>query len=176
MPNARRSFILACPIAVLAAQAWGQELTARELHSLDEQVQEMKSDVLAIAAELRQLEERLLYPSNTQLSVFVSLAEGAALRLDAVQIHINGELAAHYIYSYRELEALQKGGVQRLYTGNVSSGEHALEVTALGRLQNGRDFTESARFTFRKDVEPKLLGVTLGPSASGGASVSLGAW
>ena len=46
------------------------------MRSLDEQVQEIKTDVLGIAAELNRLEEKLLYPSNTHLAIFVSIAEG----------------------------------------------------------------------------------------------------
>src|SRR6188474_711118 len=90
-----------------------------QMKGLDEQVQEVKSDVLSIAAELNQLQEKLLYPSDTHLAVFVALAKGEGFRLDSVQIQIDGQLAAQYVYSFKELEALQLGGVQRIYTGNV---------------------------------------------------------
>ena len=81
--------------------------------------------MLSIASELNNLEERLLYPSNTQISVFVELAKAEDFRLDAVHVTINGDLATHHIYSFKELEALQKGGVQRIYTGNIPrSGSH----------------------------------------------------
>ena len=95
---------------------------AQNLKSLDGQVQEIKSDVLDIASELRNLEERLLYPSGTQLAIFVAVEEQEDFRLDAVQIEIDGELATHHIYSFSELEALQKGCVQKAYTGNVVTG------------------------------------------------------
>jgi len=145
------------------------------MRSLDEQVQEIKSDVLSIAAELSNLEERLLYPSNTQVAVFVSLEEGEALRLDSVQIEIDGELVAHHIYSFKELEALQKGGVQRIYTGNIPTGEHQLQVSMTGKLPGGRDFDGTERFSFSKDVEPKLVGITL--SGTGGdPGVRVGDW
>ena len=48
----------------------------RQMRDLDEQVQQTKSDVLSIAAELNQLEEKLLYPSGTQVAIFVALAKG----------------------------------------------------------------------------------------------------
>lgn len=83
----------------------------QQMRGLDEQVQDVKSDVLSIAAELNQLEEKLLYPSGTQVAVFVALAKGDQMRLDAVRIQIDGQLVAHYIYSAKELEALRKGGV-----------------------------------------------------------------
>ncbi len=147
-----------------------------QMRSLDEQVQEIKSDVLEIAAELRGLEERLLYPSNTQVAVFVSLEEGETFRLDSVRIEIDGELVAHHIYSFKELEALQKGGVQRIYTGNVATGEHQLQVSVAGKLESGGDLSGTESFSFSKEVEPKLVGITLAGLDSGDARIQLGGW
>ena len=149
-----------------------QDLATQEMRSLDEQVQEIKSDVLGIAAELSRLEERLLYPSNTHLAIFVSFVESETFRLDAMQISIDGQLATHYIYSYKELEALQNGGVQRVYTGNLTTGAHEIEVAVNGKTQGGRDFSRTERFAFSKGIEPKLLGITL----AGPESVRVGDW
>ena len=142
-----------------------------QMKGLDEQVQEVKSDVLGIAAELQRLEERLLYPSNTHLSVFIEMPAADTLRLDSVRIHIDGQPVAHAIYSFKELEALQKGGVQRIYTGNVSGGTHQIEVAVAGKLDSGKDYSRSERFDFTKGIEPKLLGVTVGS-----AELRLGDW
>ncbi len=152
------------------------DFSENEMRGLDEEVQEIKSDVLSIAAELSRLEERLLYPSNTQLAIFISLAEGEKFRLDAVQIEINGNLVAHYIYSFKELEALQKGGMQRIYIGNIPTGEHALGVSYDGKLQNGQDFSRSETFEFTKGIKPKLLGITLADTGLGKAGIKLGDW
>lgn len=152
-----------------------EDATHRQMQGLDEQVQEIKADVLAIAAELSLLEERLLFPSNTQLAVFVEL-EDPDFRLDSVQIRIDGELVAHYIYSFKELEALQAGGVQRVYTGNVATGKHDLEVAVSGKLASGKDFSATETFSFSKDVEPKLVGLTLANVGAGGSGLSLGDW
>ena len=153
-----------------------QDLTAGDMKSLDGQVQEIKSDVLNISSELSILEERLLYPSNTQVAVFVTLEKDENFRLDAVQVEIDGELATHHIYSFNELEALQKGGVQRIFTGNIPTGDHQLNVTMLGKLKNGEDFTESDSFTFAKNVKPKALGVTLAGPGLGKNVIQVGDW
>lgn len=159
-------------LSVLGSAAVRADDSYREqMKGLDEQVQEVKSDVLSIAAELNRLEERLLYPSNTHLAVFVELAERDTLRLDAVRIQIDGQPVAHAIYSFKELEALQRGGVQRIYTGNVPAGSHRIEVTVAGKLDSGKDYTRSEHFDFTKGIEPKLLGVTLGS-----AGLRLGEW
>lgn len=162
--------------SIVLAPSYAAEPTAQEMRSLDEQVQEIKSDVLGIATELGRLEEKILYPSSTEIAVFVALAEGETFRLDAVQLHIDGQLATHYIYSFKELEALQNGGVQRVYTGNVPTGEHQLEVTVNGKSTSGGDFSQAAAFTFAKGVEPKLVGITLAGPSSGQAAIQIGDW
>jgi hypothetical protein len=155
-----------------AGSAGGAEPATEEMRSLDEQVQEIKTDVLGIAAELNRLEEKLLYPSNTHLAVFVSIAEGETFRLDSMQINIDGQLATHYLYAFKELEALQHGGVQRVYTGNLPTGGHQIEVSINGKTTSGDDFNSTETFSFDKGIEPKLLGIALnGPKA-----IDLGEW
>lgn len=168
--------VLAASICVPLGHAQAQDISRQEMRSLDEQVQEIKSDVLDIAAELDQLEEKLLYPSNTQVAVFVELADGDDFRLDAVQIEIDGELVAHYIYSFKELEALQGGGVQRIYTGNLSTGDHEIGISVAGKLPSGKDYRSSERFGFTKGIEPKVLGVTLAASGLGHSGIRFGTW
>ena len=176
MPGLIRTILAALLICSPIAESSAQEISGDDMRSLDGQVQEIKSDVLNIASELSILEERLLYPSDTQLALFVSIAKDDEFRLDAVQIEINGELATHHIYSFKELEALQKGGVQRIYTGNIATGSHELGVTMIGKHKNGNDFDESARFVFAKGVKPKAVGITLAGPESGKSGIQVGDW
>jgi hypothetical protein len=148
----------------------------QQMRGLDEQVQEVKSDVLSIGAEVSQLEEKLLYPSGTQLAIFIALAKGDQMRLDAVQLQIDGQLVAHYIYSSKELEALRKGGVQRVYVGNVTTGEHQLNVLVDGKLKAGTDFSRTEHFTFHKEVKPKLVELTMAGPDSSKTPIKLGEW
>lgn len=166
------AFALLCWL--LASPALAQEVSREQMRGLDEQVQEIKSDVLGIAAELSRLEERLLYPTGTQVALFVSVAEGEVFRLDAVQIQIDGEPVARHIYSFKELEALQKGGVQRIFTGNIPTGDHELAVSVVGKLPSGSDFSHAESFTFSKGVEPKLVGITLAGPDSAGTEIRIG--
>lgn len=151
---------------LLSAAVGAEEVSREQIKGLDEQVQDIKTDVLAISTDLLQLEEKLLYPSDTQVSLFVSLAQGEKFRLDAMEIKIDGKEAAHHLYTFKELEALQKGGVQRIYTGNIRSGEHTLDITLIGKTAGNADFRHSARHTFTKAVGPRLVEITLaGPGA-----------
>jgi len=122
----QKGIILWISVLVLSVSAYGEKISREQIKGLDEQVQEIKSDVMGIASELKQLEEKLLYPSSTQVAVFVSLVSGETFRLDSVEVRLDGKPVAQHLYTFKELEALQKGGVQRIYTGNVRSGEHNL--------------------------------------------------
>jgi hypothetical protein len=145
----------------VSAAAYGEEISKEQIKGLDEQDQEIKGDVLGIAPELNQLEEKLLYPSNTQAAVFVSLVSGETFRLDSVEIQLDGKPVAHHLYSFKELEALQKGGVQRIYTGNVRLGAHDLQVLLTGKTAEGSDLRRTERFKLSKDVGPKIVELSL---------------
>jgi hypothetical protein len=125
------ALVLALGWCAFAAQA--EEVSREQVKGLDEQVQEIKQDVLGISADLNRLEEKLLYPSNTEASVFLGMTRGDKFQLDAVEIQIDGKTVANHIYSFKELQALQEGGVQRIYTGNITKGEHDLRVNFVGR-------------------------------------------
>jgi hypothetical protein len=161
-----KTIILGVAVLLLVFPAYAQEASKDQNKGLDEQVQEIKTDVLSIAAQLNQLEEKLLYPSDTQIAIFVSFAKDEKFRLDAVDIGLDGKSVAHHLYTYKELEALQKGGVQRIYVGNVRTGGHALQVTVLGKSEGGSDFRKNGSFNITKDIGPKLVGVVLAGTGS----------
>lgn len=144
--------------------AMAQPSSKDQIKGLDEQVQDIKKDVLAISSELLQLEEKLLYPSNTQVSFFVSLAPGSKVQIDSLKITLDGKDAAHHIYTFKELEALRSGGIQRIHTGNIRSGEHAIEVTLIGKTASNTAYKPVATYKFKKEVEPKLLEIIVGAS------------
>lgn len=144
--------------------------------SLDEQVQEIKSDVLAIAAELDVLEEKLLYPTHTQVAVFVSIEGDDEVALDSARISIDGELVSHHVYTYKELEALGHGGVQRIYTGNVRTGDHRIEVELRGRRGGDAPFEIVEAGRFAKQKEPARVGITLRPKGGDAPGISIEDW
>src|SRR5207253_6878894 len=122
--------VMSALLCICARTSPADESARAQMKGLDEQVQEVKSDVLSIAAELNQLEEKLLYPSDTHLAVFVSLAHGETLRLDAVQIQIDGRPATHYIYSFKELDVM----CRRPSVDLNRSEEHTSELQSRGHL------------------------------------------
>lgn len=168
--------ILVAPPQTVSAETAAKKMSSITAKSLDEQVQEIKSDVLGIAAELSNLEEKLLFPSNTQIAVFVSVENGESMDVDAAQISVDGKLVTHHIYTFKEVEALEKGGVQRIYTGNVPTGAHQLDVLISGNRSAGKGFEIRESFAFKKEVDPKLVGITLVGGNVGGASIEIEDW
>lgn len=144
---------------------WSANLTREQIKGLDEQVQDIKKDVLAISAELQLLEEKLLYPSTSQVSLFVSIAKEGNYSPDAVQIKIDGKKVAYHIYSFKEVDALRRGGVQRIYTGNIQGGKHQLDVSVIGK-KGGNKTKRKISYTIKKGVGPKLVEIDLGSGDS----------
>jgi hypothetical protein len=166
MSTGLKELLLLLAVLLLSlVMAEAQQVSKEQIKGLDEQVQEIKSDVLGIAAELDQLEEKLLYPSSTQVAVFVSMPAGETFRLDSVEIQMNGRPVTHHLYTFKELEALQNGGVQRIYTGNIQTGDHDLQVVFAGKTKGGSDLRKSDTFKVRKDIGPKIVELSLSANA-----------
>jgi hypothetical protein len=163
------SLLLFCLIAPLSAQepvdepideAANEEsldASALEEGSLDAEIEALKKEVLSLNRDLFILEEDLLFPPNTQFSVFLSMNSGALFSLDSVQLKINDKNIANHLYTQRELVALKRGGVQRLYIGNLPSGEHEIIAIFTGVGPSGRDYRLGETVVIEKTTEPQFV-------------------
>jgi hypothetical protein len=125
--------------------------------ALDEQIQGLKKDVVDLNKDLFVLEEELLFPANTQVAVFVSMDVGDFFALDSVTLKIDNHDVSNYLYTPREVSALLKGGVQRLYVGNLKAGQHELVAFFNGKGPHDRDYRRAANIRFEKGVGAKYL-------------------
>jgi hypothetical protein len=132
-----------------------------EFRTLDEETQDLKKQVLDLNRDLFLLEEELLFPSNTQTAVFVSMDVGEFFGLDSVELKIDNKDVANYLYTERESEALLKGGVQRLFIGNLKAGEHELVAVFTGQGPHTRDYRRAASLVFEKGIGPKYIELTI---------------
>lgn len=128
-----------------------------DTRALDEQIQSLKKDVVDLNRDLFVLEEELLFPANTQVAVFLSMDVGEFFALDTVTLKVDNKEVANYLYTPREAEALLRGGVHRLYLGNVRLGQHELVALFTGKGPNGRDYSRGANLRFEKAVGAKYL-------------------
>ena len=132
-------------------------VAAPDTRALDEEIQSIKKDVVDLNRDLFVLEEELLFPANTQVAVFLSMDVGEFFALDTVELRVDDKQVAKYLYTPREAEALLKGGVQRLYLGNLRVGKHELVALFTGKGPNGQDYSRGAQLKFEKSVGAKYL-------------------
>lgn len=145
--------LLLCSLSLAA----GAQTPADDSKGLDEQIQSLKKSVLNLNRELFILEEELLFPGNTQVSVFLSVEVGHYFKLDAVELKIDDRELTHYLYTEREMKALHRGGTQRLFLGNLKTGEHELVAFFTGVGPKGRDYKRGTTIKFQKTVGPKFI-------------------
>jgi hypothetical protein len=124
---------------------------------LNEQVEDLKKAALNLNRDLLLLEEELLFPGNTQVAVFVSMDVGEFFQLDAVKVKIDDKVVGSHLYTEKQVSALYRGGVQRIYVGNIKSGEHVISAFFTGKGPAGRDYKRAAKLTFSKTSDPALL-------------------
>jgi hypothetical protein len=149
------------PVPEFNGKAGGQAAEGAEFHALDADVQDLKKQVLDLNKDLFLLEEELLFPSNTQVAVFVSMDVGDFFGLDSVEIKVDNKNVTNYLYTEREASALVKGGVQRLYVGNLKAGQHELVAVFTGEGPHTRDYRRGASLKFEKGIGPKYIELTI---------------
>lgn len=132
-----------------------------EFRTLDEEVQDLKKLAVDLNRDLFLLEEELLFPANTQVAVFVSMDVGEFFGLDSVELTLDGEDVTNYLYTDREVTALLRGGVQRLFVGNLRAGEHELVAVFTGEGPHTRDYRRGASLVFEKGIGPKYIELTI---------------
>jgi hypothetical protein len=128
-----------------------------DFKTLDQEIQDAKKDVIELNKDLFVLQEELLFPSNTQVAVYVSMDVGTFFALDSVTLKIDNKEVKNYLYTAREAEALLKGGVQELYLGNLKVGKHELVAFFTGKGPMDRDYKRGATINFAKSVGAKYL-------------------
>ena len=125
--------------------------------SLDDRVQQTKADVIRLNRDLLVLEEELLFPANTQVAVFVSMDVGLLFDLDSVQIKLDDKVVSTYLYTPLEVQALHRGGVQRVYLGDLKAGSHEIVAFFTGKGPHDRDYKRATTIKFDKATEPKYI-------------------
>lgn len=132
-------------------------LGAQEPDSVGQEIQVLKQQILELNRDLFVLEEELLYPSDTRLSVFLSVDVGEFFTLDAVKLSVDGVVVSSSLYTQRQLNALQRGGVQRLYMGNLKAGKHEVVAVFTGIGPKGREYKRGTELVFEKTTGSKNL-------------------
>jgi hypothetical protein len=143
--------------AGLAMAAETPKTPSPDSQSLDTRIQSLKQEAMELNRDLLVLEEELLFPASTQVAVFVSVDVGTLFDLDSVQLKLDDLVVTNYLYTEREAQALHRGGVQRLYMGNLKTGKHELVAVFTGKGPRWRDYRRGTTLTFEKGTDPKYI-------------------
>jgi hypothetical protein len=130
---------------------------AAEFKSVDQDVQSLKKQLIDLNRDLFKLEEELLYPASTQVAVFLAVDVGTFFALDSVELKLDDKDVTDYLYTEREVKALHRGGVQRLYLGNLKAGEHELVAFFTGKGPHERDYRRGTTLKFDKAIGAKYI-------------------
>lgn len=139
---------------------------ASENQSFADKINTLKQQVLELNRDLFILEEELLFPVNTQISVFISIDAGYLFELDSVKLKIDDKVVSNYLYTEREIQALHRGGVQRLYIGNMTTGEHELTAVFIGKGPSSRDYKRASTILITKTDEAQFVELKIKANAS----------
>jgi hypothetical protein len=142
---------------IVCAGVHAQDAGGNRAVSLDQDVQSLKEEVLALNRDLFLLEEELLFPANSQVAFFISLDVGEYFSLDSVNLKIDGKEVANYLYTNRELDALLRGGVHRLHMENLKVGDHELVAVFTGKGPHERDYRRGATIQLKKGIGAKYV-------------------
>ena len=145
------TLVLSAPVAVQA-------------ETLDEEMERLKKELVTLKRDLVILEEDLLFPASSQMSVFLSMDVGEFFQLDSVTLEVNGEEVAHHLYTERQADALFRGGVQKLYIGNVKQGDNRVTAFFIGRGPSGRPYRRATSVDFQKSFEPTFVQLAIADS------------
>ncbi|MBP6675440.1 MAG: hypothetical protein KA185_09205 [Vitreoscilla sp.] len=153
---ARAADAPAPPPAAEAASAPANAASASPT-ALDTRAQALKDQVIRLNRDLLVLEEELLFPASTQVALFVSMDVGKLFSLDSVQVKLDDKVVANYLYTPLEVTALHRGGVQRLFMGNLRAGEHEITAFFTGQGPHARDYKRATTLKFEKGSEPQYI-------------------
>ena len=156
----RAALIIAFSLAIVSFAA------PLDAEPLDSDMEGVKQALLELKRDLAILEEDLLFPASTQVAIFLSMDVGEFFQLDAVTLKLNGKKVTHHLYTDKQVDALFRGGVQKLYMGNVKQGRNRVTAFFTGRGPSGRDYRRATTVEFQKSFEPAFVELAISDSTA----------
>jgi hypothetical protein len=162
----RTALIAGIVTASLALASLPLVASEAEPKPLDTEMEDVKKALLKLKRDLVILEEDLLFPASSQVSVFLSMDLGEFFQLDSVVLNLNGKEVASHLYTDKQIDALYRGGVQKVFVGNVKQGENILTAFFTGRGPSGRDYRRATTVEFEKSFEPTFVELAISDSTA----------
>lgn len=132
-----------------------------DLKQVSKSIQELKQNVITLNKDLRLMEEKLLFPSSTKYTIFISVSSGSFFKLESVKLRLDGKLVSSQIYSEKQRQALLRGGVHKFYVTNLNEGDHSATLFFTGVGSGGRDYKRASTIDFKKGPAGEYLEVAV---------------
>lgn len=132
-----------------------------EVQKISRDIQLLKGEVIDLNKDLRLMEEKLLFPSSTKFSVFVSVTSGQFFALESIKLKIDGRFVATHIYPEKQRKAFLRGGIHKLYITNLSEGNHQIIAFITGIGPGGRAYKRAAELEFEKGPGSQYLEIAI---------------
>jgi len=141
------------------------ETALSEVQKISRDIQLLKSEVIDLNKDLRLMEEKLLFPSSTKYSVFVSVTSGQFFALESIKLKLDGRFVATHIYSEKQRKAFLRGGIHKLYITNLSEGDHEAIAFITGVGPGGRAYKRATELRFEKGPGSQYLEIAVSDDA-----------
>lgn len=154
----KRLFLLL--LCCILQTAYAEEDISTE-SALAQDINDLKEQVIALNRDLFILQEELLFPAETQVAVFLSIDSGSFFNLDSVEIIIDKKPVQFHLYTEHQRQALERGGIQKIWIGNIKQGEHEIVVHFKGLTYKQRAIERATSLNFEKTDEPAMLEIRI---------------
>ncbi|MCP8899725.1 AraC family transcriptional regulator [Gilvimarinus xylanilyticus] len=142
--------LLLLALCLVCLPAGAQSDPAADAQTLKQRALELNRDLLI-------LEEELLYPPSSQIALYLSMDVAEYFALDAVKVKIDDTFVTSELYTDNQVDALIRGGVQKLYLGNIKSGAHEISAFFTGEGPQGQPYKRAASLQVEKTTAPLVL-------------------
>jgi hypothetical protein len=150
----KKLFIQALVGTLLSFPISAQEQVNRDLSDdIQEQVNQVYSEAADLERDIGLLEKELLFPPLTRIEVFLSVDPELDFELKSVAMTLDGDEKSFHVYTASDLTALQMGGLQQFWEGNVALGEHLLKIDFQGLSDKNKPVKKTITKTFEKTRE-----------------------
>lgn len=131
-------FAAVCCAAASAARANQPPAPDESVIQNDQVIQALKDEVLEFSREAQAIEDEVLYPPHSRLSIYLGV-KITGLILSEVSLAIDDQAAQKFTYSDKDAKALLSDrNLQRLLRTNIGPGPHRIRVSFVGKFYDDK--------------------------------------
>jgi hypothetical protein len=99
----------------------------------------------------------MLYPDANQLAVYLSVDSGERFTISQVKLRVNAREMALIQYDDIQMDAFNRGGIERIFIGNIEVGDHTVTAIISGEANNGQKMKRAVSQQFSKSANANVL-------------------